>query len=537
MIRRSFLGVLPAAAAVAAPKSVPDKLVVLCFDDAVKSHRHFVAPLVAGLGFRATFFATHRWMDDRENFMTWGEIGEIHRMGFEIGNHTWTHGDFSIPRAAARLAGELALVESELKKAGVPKPVSFAYPGNFFGPEAVAVLDRAGYRFARRGAMPEVEYGKAVAGPAFDRLRHHRLLIPTTGDGYPNWTLNHFRDLVSRARDGAIVVLQFHGVPDVAHPWVHTPPDMFRRYMQHLKENGYRTMALGDLDEFVDDQPVADPRLSERYRPPKDGRLRLPPEMEATHADLPFWLANMARHGYSSAEMSVVTGGFTRAAQPESATARLLPYPGGRHPRIGFLEGAIDPLRGTKASVFLPWESGGYAVVDLPEAVFSSDGLLFLAHTHVPTVWDERNQVIENADWERLADGGLRSHWLLPNGVAIGAAISLEKGEAAMELWITNATAEPLRKLRAQICVLLKGAPGFGARTNDNKTLRSPLAAVRSASEDRWIATEWENCGRVWANPACPCLHSDPWLPDCQPGETVRVRGRLWFHEGPAPAA
>ncbi len=26
-----------------------------------------------------------------------------------------------------------------------------------------------------------------------------------------------------------------------------------------------------------------------------------------------------------------------------------------------------------------------------------------------------------------------------------------------------------------------------------------------------------------------PMIHSDPQLPECAPGETVRVRGRLWF--------
>ena len=79
-------------------QSVPDKLVVLTFDDAVKSHRTFVAPLLKELGFGATFFVTHKWMDDRTNFMTWEEIGEIHQMGFEIGNHSWTHDDFSQPK-------------------------------------------------------------------------------------------------------------------------------------------------------------------------------------------------------------------------------------------------------------------------------------------------------------------------------------------------------------------------------------------------------------------------------------------------------
>jgi hypothetical protein len=29
-----------------------------------------------------------------------------------------------------------------------------------------------------------------------------------------------------------------------------------------------------------------------------------------------------------------------------------------------------------------------------------------------------------------------------------------------------------------------------------------------------------------------PCIHADPVFADCAPGETVRVRGRLWFFEG-----
>ena len=97
---------------------IPDKTVVLTFDDAVKSHRTFVAPLLKEMEFRATFFVSHRWMDDRENFMTWQEIAELHQMGFEIGNHTWTHGDFSSPRGAAHLHGELSLGGRRTEESG-----------------------------------------------------------------------------------------------------------------------------------------------------------------------------------------------------------------------------------------------------------------------------------------------------------------------------------------------------------------------------------------------------------------------------------
>jgi len=42
--------------------SEDEKVVVLTFDDAVKSHRTFVAPLLKELGFGATFFC-HPQMD------------------------------------------------------------------------------------------------------------------------------------------------------------------------------------------------------------------------------------------------------------------------------------------------------------------------------------------------------------------------------------------------------------------------------------------------------------------------------------------
>ncbi|MDA2925690.1 polysaccharide deacetylase family protein [Acidobacteria bacterium AH-259-G07] len=522
--------------------------VVLTFDDAVKSHRTVVAPLLKELGFGATFFVTHRWMANSKEFLTWREIAEIHRMGFEIGNHSWTHPDFSIPKNAARLPAELALVEYKLRKVGVPRPISFAYSGNAFGPEAVKQLKRLGYKLARRGMQPEVPYGKAQVGPVFDPQRHHRLLVPSTGDAYPNWTLEHFRRVVAPAQEGRIVLLQFHGVPDPAHSWVHTPPERFREYMNYLKEQGLRVIALRDLQRYLPDMDSSDPLLEARYPESRKGKLELPTEVRATRADLAYWLENMLRyHRYSWEEASEATGlsaevlkkhvrelGVKTSPFPPRGRRNplLLPYPGGRHPRIGFLEGAVSPQRGTKASLFLPWSESGYAVVDLPEAVFSNLGLIFLAHTHIPTLWQKQNVWLENVDWERHPDGSLSGSRELPNKISFGASIRPSTGQVEMELWLHNGSREHLSALRTQVCIMLKGAPTFATQTNDNKIFHSPVAAVRSAEKERWILTAWDRCGRVWGNPQVPCFHSDPLLPDCAPGETVRLRGRIWFYEG-----
>ena len=529
-----------------------DKVVILTFDDAVKSHRTFVAPLLKELGFGATFFVTHRWMADDANFMTWEEIAEIHRLGFEIGNHSWTHGNFSSPKEAARLPAELALVDSELQKVKVPKPTSFAYSGNSFGPEAVEQLKRLGYTLARRGMQPEVPYGRIEAGPLYDPNKHHPLLIPTSGDSYPGWTLEHFQKVVNQASPGKIVVLQFHGVPDPSHPWVDTPPALFREEMSYLKNQGFQVIALRDLARYLPQAAPADPLLAFRQSSQPAQRLPLPAEVEATRNDLGYWLKNMLReHGYSFEEAATTSGlsvaevereaeklGLTAKfslpspnRQPQSVPVRVLPYPGGRHPRIGFKEGAILPQRGTKASVFLPWQSSGYAVVDVPEAIFSNLGLTYLAHTHIPSIWDVQNLWLDNIDWKREATG-LSNSRTLPNQVAFGVRLTPSAKAVDMELWLKNESAQALTGLRVQVCVMLKGALEFNRQTNDNKRLTAPIAAVHSEKGHRWVLTAWERCGRVWGNTQCPCMHSDPVLPDCPAGETVRVRGKLWFYDG-----
>jgi peptidoglycan/xylan/chitin deacetylase (PgdA/CDA1 family) len=244
---------------------VPDKTVVLTLDDAVKSQIEFVAPLLEQLGFKATFFISQEWMNDKEHFLSWDDVADLHRRGFEIGNHTWTHAVFDKADQAPKLGGELQMVDDALARVGVPKPISFGWPGDNFGPEALEQLRLLGIRLARRGMQPEVPYGEVQVGPLLDVTRNDPLLIPTTGDAYPDWSLEHFKEVVAGAKNGKVAVLQFHGVPDIVHPWVNTPPEMFRKYMLYLKQNGYHVIALRDLVPYYDWSHLpGDPMVKER---------------------------------------------------------------------------------------------------------------------------------------------------------------------------------------------------------------------------------------------------------------------------------
>jgi peptidoglycan/xylan/chitin deacetylase (PgdA/CDA1 family) len=74
-------------------EAVPEKLVVLTFDDSVASHHSVVRPILKRYGFGATFFITEgfTFRTDKQDYMTWEQIRELHADGFEIGNHTRDH--------------------------------------------------------------------------------------------------------------------------------------------------------------------------------------------------------------------------------------------------------------------------------------------------------------------------------------------------------------------------------------------------------------------------------------------------------------
>ena len=233
---------------------IPDKLIVLTFDDANKSDRTFVAGVLQKHGFGATFYVTEGlgFLKNKDHYTTWDEIRELHDLGFEIGNHTQHH------RGVAQLNGaqlkeSVRHIEKRCAEHGIPKPVTFCYPGFGHTLEAVKALDESGFLFARRGVRPEYQDGgQGSRGPAYDPRVDHPLLIPTTGYDGPDWKMEDLKWAVDQARDGRIAVLCFHGVPALEHPWVNTDPEDFKKYMTYLKDEGCQVIAVRDLAKYVD---------------------------------------------------------------------------------------------------------------------------------------------------------------------------------------------------------------------------------------------------------------------------------------------
>lgn len=237
--------------------AIPDKLVVLTFDDSSRSHFTIARPILKKHGFGATFFITEGWdfATNKNDYMTWEEIAQLHRDGFEIGNHTRDHMGVD-PGNIDRLAEQLQAITDRCAAHAIPAPVTFAWPGNMITEKAFPILRAHGIRFARRGGVPEYPYEHGE-GFAVESGEDHPLLLPSAGDARPDWNLDNFIKAATKARDGRVAILQFHGVPDTAHLWVSTEQRKFARYMQWLATNGYKAIALRDLQPYLD--PTIEP--------------------------------------------------------------------------------------------------------------------------------------------------------------------------------------------------------------------------------------------------------------------------------------
>ena len=156
-------------------------------------------------------------------------------------------------------------------------------------------------------------------------------------------------------------------------------------------------------------------------------------------------------------------------------------------------------------------------VVDVPEAVFSNLGLTYLAHTHIPTIWDDNATDLPRLEWKQN-EQCLSVTRMLPNGIVFDSEVTPQANGALMQLRLKNGTDATLTGLRVQVCTMLKGAIGFNVQEELAKEGSTPFVAVRGESTDRWIITAWRPTNRVWTNPPVPCVHSDPIFPDCNPG-------------------
>ena len=263
-------------------KPIPDKTIVFTFDDGCASGATVAAPVLKKHGFGGTFYVSdaYGFRDRKDWYMTWRQIRSMAEDGFEIGNHTRGHGQLSLTDVGGCQAYVWTL-EDEMIANRIPKPTTFCWPFYDTNPKFYHLLGSWGYIFARGGHGRT--YRPAVDNP-FD--------IPSFAVGGVGMTMEGFISAVQQATAGRVVVLCFHGVPDMEHAGVGTDPDLFEDMVDYLKDNHYKVIAMRDLAEYIDTAKAA-------KLPPTKTKLDNPGPDLRVKDDKPFVPKKRVRRGYS----------------------------------------------------------------------------------------------------------------------------------------------------------------------------------------------------------------------------------------------
>jgi peptidoglycan/xylan/chitin deacetylase (PgdA/CDA1 family) len=137
---------------------LPERAIVITFDDGTRDFVEHARPALVRHGFTATLFivagrvgGTSDWDtalgEPARPLLSWGDVVDLHRAGFEIGSHGLTHRPFTtLDDDAAR---EEAVRSREVLAARLgTAPDLFAYPRGFYRARHKAIVREAGYRGA-----------------------------------------------------------------------------------------------------------------------------------------------------------------------------------------------------------------------------------------------------------------------------------------------------------------------------------------------------------------------------------------------------
>jgi len=125
---------------------LPTKPVLIQFDDGYRDNYTQALPILRKYGFVATVFVVSSFVDG-DGYLTWVQLDELVRSGWEIGSHSVNH-EHLAELDDTKLKFELTVAKQVLESRLNLDVVSLAYPFGNYNDKVIAGAEAAGYKIA-----------------------------------------------------------------------------------------------------------------------------------------------------------------------------------------------------------------------------------------------------------------------------------------------------------------------------------------------------------------------------------------------------
>lgn len=138
-------------------KQLPDKPIMITFDDGYLDNYTNAYPILKKYNFNATIFIITNLIGQDNRFMSWDQIREMQQYGIVFGSHTANHKSLT-SLTPEQVMNELSQSRDEMMRQLGKTPKYFAYPTGTYSGEIEEMVRSAGYK-----AAFTIEYGQVGA--------------------------------------------------------------------------------------------------------------------------------------------------------------------------------------------------------------------------------------------------------------------------------------------------------------------------------------------------------------------------------------
>ena len=231
-------------------KPIPKGLVLMTFDDSTIDHYNVAAPVLEQYGGKGVFFTTEMahpmgggpGFEDKTRFMSWEQIKELSDRGHEIANHSWHHPVNLYTMDDEAILEEVRGIDRKCEEYGIPKSITFGYPGGGCTKHMEELIRAEGYRWGR-GELKGDERELLGCAP-YDPYLDTPMIVPNVAA----MCKEDFKTLIDATEGGKILLMVKHEVVGGMMP----EPMPFEDQIKAIYDNGGQCITFRDLEEYID---------------------------------------------------------------------------------------------------------------------------------------------------------------------------------------------------------------------------------------------------------------------------------------------